>query len=93
MENHSKGVNWVAFNKTGQLLATASDDKSIKVWKLTDQKMWEMDSLRAHSHNVTCVIFHPNMEIIVSCSEDKHMIVWDAARRVSIENYKRETER
>lgn len=40
MENHTKGINWVAFNKTGQNLATASDDKSVKVWKLTDQKMF-----------------------------------------------------
>ena len=92
-EKHSKGVNWVSFSPTGHLLATASDDKSVKVWKLTDHKMWELDSLRGHSHNVTCVLFHPSQDVLLSCAEDKHLLVWDTARRASLLSHKRDTDR
>lgn len=59
MESHNKGINWVVFNASGNTLASGADDKQVKLWKMTDSKMWEIDSLRVHSHNITCVLFHP----------------------------------
>ena len=40
MESHNKGVNWVTFNSNGNTLASGADDKQVKLWKMSESKMW-----------------------------------------------------
>ena len=82
IEGHEKGVNWVAFHPTMKIVASGADDKTIKLWRLSGNKHWEMDTLKGHANNVSCVLFHPRMEILLSNSEDKTLRVWDMNRRV-----------
>lgn len=93
LEGHDKGVNWVTFNPTMKIIASAADDKTIKLWRLSGNKHWEMDTLKGHTNNVSCVMFHPRMEVLLSNSEDRTMRFWDLNRRVQIHQTRKDTDR
>ena len=93
LEGHEKGVNWVTFHPTMKIIASAADDKTIKLWRLSGNKHWEMDTLKGHTNNVSCVMFHPRMEILLSNSEDRTMRFWDMNRRVQIHQTRKDTDR
>lgn len=93
IEGHEKGVNWVAFHPTQKIVASGADDKTIKLWRLSGNKHWEMDTLKGHANNVSCVLFHPRMDILISNSEDKTLRVWDMNRRVQIHQQRKDTDR
>ena len=82
LEGHERGVNWVSFHPSMRIVASAADDKTIKLWRLSGNKHWEMDTMKGHSNNVSCVIFHPRLEVLLSNSEDKTLRLWDLNRRV-----------
>ena len=76
-----------------KVVASGADDKTIKLWRLSGNKYWEMDTLKGHANNVSCVLFHPRMEILLSNSEDKTLRVWDMARRTQIHQQRKDTDR
>ena len=77
LEGHERGVNWVAFHPTMRIVASCADDKSIKLWRLSGNKYWEMYTMKGHGNNVSCVLFHPRLEVLLSNSEDKTLRIWD----------------
>ena len=94
LEGHDRGVNWVAFHPTMPLIVSASDDRCVKMWRMSDSKAWEVDSCRGHFHNVSCAIFHPRQDLILSDSEDKSIRVWDISKRgASVSTFRRENDR
>ena len=93
LEGHDRGVNWASFQNSGQYIVTAADDRSVRLWRYTDSKAWEVEVMRGHSNNVSSAIFHPNLDIIVSNSEDKSIRIWDMTRRTTINTYKKEDDR
>ncbi|KAH8741989.1 coatomer protein complex subunit alpha [Cryptosporidium ryanae] len=93
LEGHERGVNWVSFHPTLSLLASASDDRTIKLWRYNDIKAWEIDTLRGHFNNVSCVIFHTNKDWLLSDSEDRTIRVWDLSKRTCIHTYRRDSDR
>ena len=48
LEGHEKGINWGCFHPTRNLIASGADDKSIKLWRMSGARAWEMDTLRGH---------------------------------------------
>ncbi|OKH42713.1 hypothetical protein NIES2101_32545 [Calothrix sp. HK-06] len=74
LQGHNKPVTSVAFSPDGQILATGSDDKTIKLW---NQDYKEIYTLVEHQHVVKSVAFHPNGEILGSGSWDKTIRLWD----------------
>ena len=93
MEGHERGVNWAIFHPSLPLVASASDDKTIRIWKFSDSKYNEADCLRGHSNNVSCVTFHPHFDFLISNSEDKTIRFWDLKRKHSIEKVQNESDR
>ena len=59
LEGHDRGVNWVSFHPTQNLIVSGADDRQVKLWRMNETKAWEMDTLRGHTNNVSCVMFHP----------------------------------
>lgn len=85
LEGHDRGVNWAIFHPTLQLIASASDDRNIKIWKFHDNRWSEADTLRGHANNVSSVAFHPQLDYLISNSEDKSIRIWDLSKKVSVE--------
>lgn len=93
LEGHDRGVNWASFQNNGQYIVTAADDRSVRLWRYTETKAWEVEVMRGHSNNVSSAIFHPNLDVIISNSEDKSIRIWDMTRRTTINTYKKEDDR
>lgn len=93
LEGHDRGTNYATFHPTLPLIISAADDRTIKIWRMSETKAWEVDSCRGHFNNVSSAVFHPKHELIVSCGEDKTVRVWDLAKRTAIQTFRREHDR
>ena len=73
---HYRGVTSVAFSPDGSQLASASEDKTIKLWNA--QTGAELHTLSGHSNNVLCVQFSPSGTQLASSGWDKTIKFWSA---------------
>ena len=80
---HSSGVNSVAFHPTAPLLATGSQDRTVKLWRLDNPDgsaatcVATLDSSNGgHRFSVQSVAFHPNLPFLVSGSQDNTAKLW-----------------
>jgi WD40 repeat protein len=64
----------VAFSPGGEFLATASSDKTAKLWNLQGE---ELITFTGHFDVVTAVAFSPGGEYLATASVDKTVKVWD----------------
>lgn len=63
-----------AFHPQGKILATGSDDKTVKLWDLKTGQ--EIRTLSGHSWTVVAVAFSPDGETLFSGSWDKTIKMW-----------------
>lgn len=73
---HSGMINCIAFSPSGLLLATASYDKSIRLWDSASGRV--VSVLKGHSGVVNTVVWAPNGSTLASGGADETVRVWDA---------------
>ena len=66
MEGHNESVSSVAFNPNGTLLASGSNDNTIKLWNLEIKT--EIATLEGNNGYVTSVAFNQNGTLLVNGS-------------------------
>ncbi|KAL6079031.1 POC1 centriolar A [Balamuthia mandrillaris] len=79
LEGHTDNVYCLHFND--EYLVSSSQDKTVRVWKTSDDSFSPLQELRGHSAAVGSVFLHGQMA--VSGSDDKSIKVWDLRKEGS----------
>lgn len=83
LRGHDETVEGAAFSPDSRLLATGSDDRTVRVWDAGTGA--EVVCFRGHEQAVSCVAFSSDGRFVASGSADRTVRVWDlTAERVSI---------
>ncbi|KAF7506453.1 hypothetical protein GJ744_011703 [Endocarpon pusillum] len=75
LEGHRDSVTSVAFSHDSAQLASASEDKTIKIWDMRSGTC--LQTLKGHSYSVNSVAFSHDSAQLASASEDKTIKIWD----------------
>jgi WD40 repeat protein len=77
---HRFTINSVCFHPRGHLFATASRDKTIKIWETASNTLVKvLDTIRfaCHINSVNNLLWLPSSELLVSASDDRSIILWE----------------
>ena len=83
---HTNKVNSVTFSLDGKYAASGSDDKTIKVWNLRENKneftlkSYGANPLNDQESTLSCVMsiaFSPNGKILIGGLKDGNIVVWN----------------
>ena len=78
LAGHQKEAWALAFSPDGALLASGSDDHTIKLWDVDFER--ELLTLTGHSQTVTALAFFHEGDRLASVSLDGKVILWDLTR-------------
>ena len=74
---HEGPVECVAWSPDGKKIASASDDKTVKLWEAATGKL--LSTLQGHTDKVTSVTWSPDGETLASGSSDQTVKLWNVA--------------
>jgi WD40 repeat protein len=72
---HGASVHDVAFSRDGKLVASASADRTVKVWETASAQV--IRTFEGHSDWITAVLFSWDITMVVSASVDRTIRLWD----------------
>jgi WD40 repeat protein len=82
LSGHTWAVLAVAFSPDGQILASGSDDNTIKLWDVNTGQL--ISTLVGHSWSVVALAFTPDGETLISASWDQTIKLWRVSTKAEI---------
>ena len=82
MTGHTGEVYFVTFSRDGRRLASASLDRTVRVWEVQNGDCQAI--LRGHTDEVFAVAFHPDGTRLASAGRDRAVWLWDLARSEAV---------
>ncbi len=90
LKGHSGRVNGAAINETGQFTLSASDDKTIRMWNIKEEK--EEYTLEGHQTAVTHINLSWSGETALSGDLEGVIKLWDLKKRTCLSSWKAHSE-
>ncbi len=82
LEGHTRGANSVAFSPDGAILASGSDDGTLKLWNVATRT--GVATLEGHAGAVNSVAFSPDGATLASGSNRGTLKLWNLAARTGV---------
>lgn len=79
LKGHTDQVREVAVSPDGKILASCSDDHTVKLWDIAMQR--ELATLQGHSDDVDTISFSPDGRQLASAGSDVTVRIWDVGKR------------
>ncbi len=86
LKGHEASVLSVAFAPDGKTLASASSDRTVKLWDRATGT--NLATLKGHEDRVLSVAFAPDGETLASASDDRTVKLWDRATGANLATLK-----
>jgi WD40 repeat protein len=74
LTGHRDEVRCLALHPSGQLLASGSGDKTVRLWMVPEGK--GLQTLEGHEAAVTCLAVSPDGRVLASGSKDTNICLW-----------------
>jgi WD40 repeat protein/uncharacterized caspase-like protein len=75
LEGHKAIVSSISLSRDGKILASGSDDRTLKVWRSDGTQLLD---IQGHNASVKSVKFRPDDKLIASASFDRTVKLWDS---------------
>ncbi|KAA8644617.1 hypothetical protein EYZ11_007985 [Aspergillus tanneri] len=81
----SHTIRTIAWNPTGQLIATGSADRTLRIWNPERAQVKYSTDLRGHTAGIEKVLFNPVRDSeLASCSTDGTVRIWDVRSKTCV---------
>ncbi|MFC5830028.1 NACHT and WD repeat domain-containing protein [Nonomuraea insulae] len=79
LTGHTRAVLSVVFSPDGKTLASASQDRTVRLWNLTDpaKPVPLGQPLTGHTGSILSVVFSPDGKMLASASQDQTVRLWN----------------